>query len=211
MAATAYPHLTDTESVRREAASQHGSLTDAAAFLQAQKARQSPDVAAASLRPINDEETKKLQEDPSQAQSKVDEAMGEGYTVIAAVVRGNALSTIVEDQYGATSHFVTGWTDDWKSVGQGEEQVNAEAAAAQDRLSGEVVAEIERRIEEAAAKIREEVAELYAKAQEKVNEVRQERMERIQERQEEGGDGEAEASVSASAARGRRSQPSPEE
>ena len=187
---TAFPHLKDTESVRQEAASQHGPLTDAAAFLQSHKAAQSPDVAAASLRQVDFEETAKLKEDPDLAQSKVTEALGEGYTVLDAVVRGDALSAVVvDDSTGQTTHVAVGWNDRWKSLvasgADAEANVNAQAAAAESRLSGEIAAEIGRLVEEARVEISAKVAEAGAKVREEIDKIRQERIEEIEEKREE--------------------------
>lgn len=173
-----FPHLTDTESVRQEASSQYGELSDAAAFLQAHKASLSADVSAASLRHRNGDETAKVQNDLTIAQKLIDKEYGSGtLRVIDAAVRGDALSAIVEDQYGRTSHVAVGYTDRWRSIARkgpdAEETVNAQAEHARSRLAAEARAEIKRQVDEATQKIMESVAKLTGKRLEEVAEIRE--------------------------------------
>lgn len=183
---TQFPHLTDTESVRQEADSQYGGLSDAGAFLAAHKATYSPDVSAAALRHRNPDETAKVQNDLSIAQDLVDKTHGEGtYTVIDAAVRGDALSAVVEDKSGRTSHLVVGYNDRWKSISPkgpaAEERVNAEAEAATRRLGAEARAEIKRQVDEATAEITARVNEMLAGVLDKLSDAREHRLEAVRE------------------------------
>lgn len=194
--ATQFPHLTDTESVRREAESQYGGLNDAAAFLQAHKASLSADVSAASLRHRNGEETAKVQNDLGIAQKLIDKEYGSNtYRVVDAAVRGDALSAVVEDQYGRTSHLVVGYTDRWRSIArsgaEGEEKVNAEAEHARTRLGAEARAEIKRQVDEATQKIMENVAKLTGKRLDEVSEIREKALADTAKDDESSSDGEA--------------------
>lgn len=179
-----FPHLTDTESVRAEAAQQYGGLSDAAAFQMAWRADQHPDTEAAALRHRNPEATADVQNDLSLAQEKIDEAFGaDTYVVIDAAVRGDALSAIVEDKAGRTSHKVVGWTDRWKSIApQGDaatERANAQAEAARGRLGAEARAEVQRMVQEATAGILSRVNALLGDKSEEVQQIRDEELAKV--------------------------------
>ena len=179
-----FPHLTDTESVRREAEAQYGGLNDAAAFQQSWRAAQDPNVEAAALRHRNADETAKVQNDLSLAQAKVDEVHGEGtYTVLDAAVRGHALSCIVEDQYGRPQHLVLGWTDKWRDISpkgpDAEARVNAQSEAAKGRLGAEARAEVARMVKEATAEILAQVAEKFGGRMEEVTKIRDDALAKV--------------------------------
>lgn len=176
--ATNYPHLTDTESVRREAESQYGGLSDAAAFTAAHRATRDPNVEAAALRHRNADETAKVQNDLSLAQKKIDAEYGDGtYRVLDAAVRGDALSAIVEDQYGRPSHVVVGWTDQWRSITptgpDAEARANANAEAAKGRLGAEARAEVQRLVSEATAGVLSKVNDLLGGKLGDVDQIRE--------------------------------------
>lgn len=155
-----FPHLKDTDKVRAEAAEQYGGLNDAAALQQVHKARMDPSNEAAALKRINVTETEKVKEDLDLAQAKIDDAFGGGtFTVLDAAVRGDALSTIVEDAEGRTHHKVVGWTDRWRPTGRKDTDAaaNAEAEAKASKFGAEARAEIARQVGEATARIEAEV------------------------------------------------------
>lgn len=173
-----YPHLTDSASVRQEASDQYGGLSDAAAFTAAHRATIDPNVEAAARRHRNEDETAKVQDDLSLAQSKLDEAYGEGeFTVLDAAVRGNALSMIVEDASGRPSHKVVGWNDKYKAVaGPTVERISAESEAAKGRLGAEARAEVQRLVQEATAKAVAQITEKLGSKTEEVDKTRDEQL-----------------------------------
>lgn len=181
-----FPHLTDTESVRQEAATQYGGLNDAAALVSSHKASLDPNVEANALKKMNVAETEKVQEDLDLAQAKVDEEHGEGtYRVIDAVVRGHALSTIVEDAWGRPKHITVGWTDKFRPLTRpadaAAEAANAEAEAARVHLGAEVRQAVAAEVEKARREIEAEYAAKFAKANEEVATTQSEALEAIGE------------------------------
>lgn len=176
---TPFPHLTDTEGVRREAAQQYGGLSDAAAFQQAHRSSLDPNVEAAARRSRNADKTAEVQNDLDLAQAKIDAVHGEGtYRVLDAAVRGDALSTVVEDQYGNSKHVVVGWTDKWRSIvpqgAEAEALANAQSEAAKGRLGAEARAEVQRMVQEATAGIVAKVSELLGGKMDEVQQIRDE-------------------------------------
>lgn len=180
-----FPHLTDTEDVRKEAADQYGGLTDAAAFTAAHRASLDPNVTVAGRRARNEEATAELQGDLTAAQSKIDEAFGDGeYTVLDAAVRGDALSVIVEDTSGRPTHKVVGWNDNWKPLPGTEHTVNAEAEAARGRLGAEARAEVQRIVQEATAEAVAKVTEMFSSKSEEIDKVRDEAVQEATEEED---------------------------
>jgi hypothetical protein len=179
-----FPHLTDTESVRQEASTQYGGLNDAAALVSSHKASLDPNVEANALKKMNVAETEKVQEDLDLAQAKVDEEHGEGtYRVIDAVVRGHALSTIVEDAWGRPKHVTVGWTDKFRPLTRpadaAAEAANAEAEAARVSLGAEVRQAISAAVEQARTEIEAKYAKLFAEKSAEVTETRDETLSKI--------------------------------
>jgi hypothetical protein len=177
---SAFPHLTDTESVRAEAHAQYGGLQDAAAFQEAHRASLSPDVEAAALRKVNPTETQKVQDDLGLAQSKIDAEYGDGeYRVLDAAVRGDALSVVAEDRYGRPQHLVVGWNDRWRSIApkDADARANAGAEAAKGRLGAEARAEVARQVAEATDEIMKKVSSLFADKNAEVDKVRHKQVE----------------------------------
>lgn len=199
-----FPHLTEVESVRQEAAGQYGGLQDAAAFQEAHRASLSPDVEAASLRRINQGETDKVQADLSLAQDKIDAEYGEGaYRVLDAVVRGDALSVIAEDHYGRPQHVVVGWTNRWRSIvpDNADARANAEAESRRGLLGAEARAEVARQVEEARVQIMEEVSKKFAQASDKVTEARDQKLDEVAEHREQQASEESGAAASSGSRR----------
>lgn len=180
---TTYPHLTDTQSVRQEAADQYGGLNDAAAFTAAYRASVDPNVEAAARRQINVDETAKIQEDLGVAQSKLDEEFGDGeFRVLDAVVRGDALSLVVEDKAGRPMHKVVGWNDRWQPLpGTAAETVSLQAEAARGRLGAEARAEVQRIVQQATADAVKKVTEMFASKNEEIDKTRDEALEEASE------------------------------
>jgi hypothetical protein len=153
----------DMEAARREARGQYGAHANAEELIRAHAATVSPEVRAASMKPVNEDATKEL--DRSQIE------VPNGGKVVDAVVRGNTISFVWEDESGLWHKGATGYDDSYEAPADSLADQVANEQAKQS------VVEREQSIEwqaETAAKIAEVRAELEAEHAQKLADLRQE-------------------------------------
>lgn len=181
------PHLTDTESVRAEAAAQYGDLSDAAALVQQWAAGLDPNVEATALKKVNVAETERLREelyeggDDTTVHQKLTDYLGEDHGIVKVLdvaVRGHALSVVGVTASGAPVKVVVPYTDKFESVGLSAaakaERAHAQAEGSKVALGAEMRAEIARQVAAATEQIRAEAAREYAEKASKIEEARDE-------------------------------------
>lgn len=168
------PHLVDSESVRREAASAHGSIDDAAKMIQVHKANIDPNVEATALKKINVPETEKLKEElelegfSETVNEKLSAALGDdhGITPVSVAVRGQALSVVGYDEAGRPVKVVVPYTDRYVSIGLSPaEQAERENAlkSGKGALTADLKKEVAKLVGEATSALTDEISELRAK------------------------------------------------
>lgn len=196
------PHLIESESVRAEAASQHGGLEDAAALQQSWRANLDPNVEATALKKVNVEETEKIgaelydsEEGSGTAYDKLSEHLGtsdHGYTIQDAAVRGHALSLVVTDSAGNPKHLVVPYTDKYKSIGMSPAEraarANAEAESGRGTLGREAMQLVDQKVAEAREQIMADAAKMFAEKLAEVEEQRAQAQEEAEQAAEDSGD-----------------------
>lgn len=175
------PHLTDTESVRAEAAGQYGELSDASALVQQWAAGIDPNVEATALKKVNVEETERLREELFEADGedtvvhqKLADYLGDDHGIVKVLdvaVRGHALSVVGLTATGAPVKVVVPYTDKFESIGlspaEQAERAHAMAEGSKVSLGAEMRAEVARQVAAATAEIEANLAKKYeAKAAE---------------------------------------------